>query len=226
MTTDIALQNKRLQAKRKLAKDKFNSSNIGVQLQDGSVVNAPAKSSVGEIAFHNDVQNNSKDSFNFFGFSDQGPTPWEQDIERFKAVPEAIGNYAKGTIKGIVQSGVALQSAGLAGHEKKLNRVQDLESGERSSDWKDFWFTGRGAPMWKDKPTFKEHKAKIANKIKSIKQVRKDMPSVLKGMVIFPFASTAIRPPSPPIFRIRFCITSFAASSSESPLYSIKQLTS
>ena len=136
---------------------------------DDSVINAPANSSPKEVLYMNDTQNKAKPPSNYFGLSN-------------------IGNpidYAKGYMRGIVNTGVSFSKLSLEGDEKRLNKLNNWVSGSKEFGIVD-WLLEGGAPMFEDSAARDDRWSAEALQLKTrINEKRasyKDMPAVLDGM--------------------------------------------
>lgn len=136
---------------------------------DNEIIAAPSYLNTQEVKYLDNIQNKKKSDGSFFGFKDIGN-------------PLDLG---KGYVRGIIQGGQSIYMLGLEQEERRLQRIEQIQSGEREYGIVD-WLFESGTPIWEKKEPREIRYQKEAEKLrKSIAEKRqgiKDMPKVLQAM--------------------------------------------
>lgn len=132
------------------------------------VISAPKGVPSSEVLYIDDIKNRGQEDGGFFGFKKIG-TPVD---------------FAKGYIKGIIAGGAGVTSS-LGGNEKRLEKIQKWQSGDRDFTFVD-WLFEPGQPIWEKTATQNERWAseevKLKEKIRNDKEFADALPKIFEGM--------------------------------------------
>lgn len=149
--------------------DSASQNDVIYREDTDTVLGAPQGLSPAEITYFDDTQNNGQDDGGFLGL-------------------KRVGNpldFAKGYMRGIISGGTALATVGLEADERRLRRLQDLQSGKEQYGFID-WLFEPGQPIWGEKKTreerWAEEEAELITRISETKEAIQDMPRVIAGM--------------------------------------------